>query len=184
KTSFFIPPAYMKKCIHGDKVVAIIRTENEREVAEPQELIEQSLTRFIGRVKMFKGKLNVVPDHPQLKKLSLKAKLKKGLKPDNFAEGDWVVAHLVRHPLKGDNTFFVEISEKITDADDKIAPWWVTLAQNDLPNSEPAGIENWELKDDADLERIDMTHVPFVTIDGESTKDMDDALYAKKTESG
>ncbi len=95
-----------------------------------------------------------------------------------------VVAHLVRHPLKGDNTFFVEISEKITDADDKIAPWWVTLAQNDLPNSEPAGIENWELKDDADSERIDMTHVPFVTIDGESTKDMDDALYAKKTESG
>ncbi|MDW2111461.1 RNB domain-containing ribonuclease, partial [Vibrio sp. 2089] len=169
---------------HGDKFVAIIRTENEREVAEPRELIEQSLTRFIGRVKMFKGKLNVVPDHPQLKKLSLKAKLKKGLKPDNFAEGDWVVAHLVRHPLKGDNTFFVEISEKITDADDKIAPWWVTLAQNDLPNSEPAGIENWELKDDADLERIDMTHVPFVTIDGESTKDMDDALYAKKTESG
>jgi len=32
----------------------------------------------------------------------------------------------------------------------------------------------------ADLERIDMTHIPFVTIDGESTKDMDDALYAKK----
>lgn len=102
----------MKKCIHGDKVVAIIRTENEREVAEPQELLEQSLTRFIGRVKMFKGKLNVVPDHPQLKKLSLKAKLKKGQKPDNFNEGDWVVGHLIRHPLKGDNSFFVEISEK------------------------------------------------------------------------
>ncbi|NAW58837.1 MULTISPECIES: exoribonuclease II [unclassified Vibrio] len=184
KTSFFIPPPYMKKCLHGDKVVAIIRTENEREVAEPQELLEQSLTRFIGRVKMFKGKLNVAPDHPQLKKQSLKAKVKKGLKPDDFAEGDWVVAHLTRHPLKGDNGFFVEISEKITDANDKIAPWWVTLAENDLPNSEPAGIENWELKDDADLERIDMTHIPFVTVDGESTKDMDDALYAKQKENG
>ncbi|MDF2153417.1 exoribonuclease II [Vibrio sp. CAU 1672] len=184
KTSFFIPPAYMKKCIHGDKVVAIIRTEKEREVAEPQELLEQSLTRFIGRIKMFKGKLNVAPDHPQLKRLSLKAKVKKGLNPNEFAEGDWVVAHLIRHPLSGDNSFFVEISEKITDGDDKIAPWWVTLAGNDLPNSEPIGLDNWELKDDADLERVDMTHVPFVTIDGESTKDMDDALYAKKTESG
>ncbi|WP_159737993.1 exoribonuclease II [Vibrio atypicus] len=184
KTSFFIPPPYMKKCIHGDKVKAIIRTEKEREVAEPEELLEQSLTRFIGRVKLFKGKLNVTPDHPQLKKMSLKAKVKKGLKSDDFKEGDWVVAHLIRHPLKGDNGFFVEISEKITDANDKIAPWWVTLAQNDLPNSEPAGIDNWEIKDDADLERIDMTHIPFVTIDGESTKDMDDALYAKKTESG
>ena len=184
KTSYFIPPPYMKKCMHGDKVKAIIRTEKEREQAEPEELLEQGLNRFIGRVKLFKGKLNVAPDHPQLKKLSLKAKTRKGIKSDDLKEGDWVVAQLIRHPLKGDNGFFVEITEKITDADDKIAPWWVTLAQNDLPNSEPAGIDNWEIKDDADLERIDMTHIPFVTIDGESTKDMDDALYAKKTESG
>ncbi|BDU40069.1 exoribonuclease II [Vibrio nigripulchritudo] len=184
KTSFFIPPPYMKKCMHGDKVEAIIRTENEKEVAEPDKLIEPSLTRFIGRIKMFKGRLNVVPDHPQLKKLSLKAKAKKGLNPETLSEGDWVVGHLTRHPLKGDNTFFVEISEKITDANDKIAPWWVTLAENDLPNSEPAGIDNWELKDDVDLERVDMTSVPFVTIDGESTKDMDDALFAKKNENG
>ncbi|MEL0607711.1 exoribonuclease II [Vibrio echinoideorum] len=184
KTSFFIPPPYMKKCVHGDKVIAIIRTEKEREVAEPEELVEQGLTRFIARVKLFKGRLNVVPDHPQLKKLQLKAKAKKGLNPETLKEGDWVVAHIVQHPLKGDNGFLAQISEKITDADDKIAPWWVTLAQNDLPNSEPQGIDNWQINDDADLERVDMTHVPFVTIDGESTKDMDDALYAKKKENG
>lgn len=184
KTSYFIPPPYMKKCLHGDKVVAIIRTEKEKEVAEPESLLEQNLTRFIGRVKMIKGKLNVTPDHPQLKKQTLKAKVKKGLNPEHFAEGDWVVAHLVRHPLKGDNGFGVGISEKITDANDKIAPWWVTLAVNDLPNSEPQGIDDWQLNDDDDLERADMTHVPFVTIDGESTKDMDDALHAERTESG
>ncbi|CAM3790357.1 Exoribonuclease 2 [Vibrio aerogenes CECT 7868] len=184
KTSFFIPPPYMKKAMHGDKVVAIIRTEKEREVAEPQELIEPSLTRFIGRIKLYKGKLNVAPDHPQLKKQPLKAKTKKGVNPEQFAEGDWVVAHLIRHPLKGDNGFFVEISEKITDANDKIAPWWVTLAENDLPNHEPDGIENWEQKDDADLQRTDLTATPFVTIDGESTKDMDDALFAQRKDNG
>ncbi|MDG3085581.1 exoribonuclease II [Vibrio hannami] len=184
KTSLFIPPPYMKKCVHGDKVVALIRTENEKEVAEPDELIEQSLNRFIGRIKMFKGKLNVVPDLPQLKRLSLKAKAKKGLNPETLNEGDWVVAHLIRHPLKGDNGFFAEISEKITDANDKIAPWWVTLAENDLPNSEPEGIENWSLNDDEDLNRIDMTNIPFVTIDGDSTKDMDDALYARQLDNG
>ncbi len=184
KTSFFIPPPYMKKCMHGDKVKAIIRTENDKEVAEPDKLIEQSLTRFVGRVKMFKGRLNVVPDHPQLKKLSLKAKAKKGLNPETLNEGDWIIAHLIHHPLSGENGFFVEISQKITDADDKIAPWWVTLAKNNLPNSEPNGVANWVLKDDKDLERIDLTDIHFVTIDGESTKDMDDALYAKRNESG
>lgn len=185
KTSFFIPPPYMKKCMHGDKVMAIIRTEKEREVAEPEQLIEPFLSRFIGRAKLIKGRLNVAADHPQLKKQPLKAKTAKGLNPNDINEGDWVVAQLTRHPLKGDdNGFFVEITEKITDADDKIAPWWVTLAQNDLPNKEPEGIDDWQLKDDEALVREDLTHIPFVTIDGASTKDMDDALYAKQLESG
>lgn len=184
KNSVFIPPPYMKKCLHGDKVVALIRTENEREVAEPQELLEPSLTRFIGRIKVNKGKFHVTPDHPQLKKLPLRAKIKKGINPESLHEGDWVVANLIGHPLKGDNGFLVEISEKITDADDKIAPWWVTLAQNELPNCEPPSTEHWQLNDDAELQRIDLTHLPLVTIDGESTKDMDDALYAQQLENG
>ncbi|RQW64623.1 exoribonuclease II [Vibrio viridaestus] len=184
KTSFFIPPPYMKKCMHGDKVMAIIRTEKEREVAEPEELLEPALTRFIGRIVLNKGKMSIAPDHPQLKKQPLKARARKGLDENYLKEGDWVVANLTRHPLKGDNTFFAEVSKKITDADDKIAPWWVTLAQNDLPNKEPEGIDNWVQKDDEDLVRIDMTETPFVTIDGESTKDMDDALYARKNEAG
>ncbi|MFA0442655.1 exoribonuclease II [Vibrio sp. 10N.286.49.C2] len=184
KTSFFIPPPYMKKCMHGDKVVAIIRTDKDRELAEPQELVEQGVTRFIARVKRFKGRLNITPDHPQLKKLSLKAKTQKGIKSDDLNDGDWVVAHVINHPLKGDNGFLAEISQKITDGDDKIAPWWVTLAQNDLPNTEPAGLDAWEIKDDATLTRTDMTSMPFVTIDGESTKDMDDALFAKKKDNG
>ncbi len=184
KTSFFIPPPYMKKCMHGDKVMAIIRTEKEREVAEPEELLEPSLTRFIGRIVLNKGKMSIAPDHPQLKKQPIKARARKGLDEKMLKEGDWVVANLTRHPLKGDNTFFAEVTQKITDADDKIAPWWVTLAQNDLPNKEPEGIDNWEQKDDPDLVRVDMSDTPFVTIDGESTKDMDDALYARKTETG
>ena len=185
KTSFFIPPPYMKKCMHGDKVMAIIRTEKEREVAEPETLIEPFLTRFIGRVKLMKGKVNVAVDHPQLKKQPLRAKIAKGQNPNDFKDNDWVVAQLIRHPLKEqDDHFFVEITEKITDADDKIAPWWVTLAQNDLPNKEPEGIDDWQLKDDVALVREDLTGIPFVTIDGASTKDMDDALYAKKLDSG
>ncbi|WP_261818172.1 exoribonuclease II [Vibrio gallicus] len=184
KTSFFIPPPYMKKVMHGDKVRAVIRTENDKDSAEPDQLLEQAVNRFIGRVKLFKGRLNVVPDHPQLRKLSLKAKTARGIKRDEFAEGDWVVAHLIEHPLKGADGFLVEITEKITDSNDKIAPWWVTLAENDLPNTEPTGLDEWTCLDDEQLVREDLTHIPFVTIDGESTKDMDDALFAKSNPDG
>ena len=37
KTSYFIPPPHMKKCMHGDSVVALIRTENDKEFAEPDQ---------------------------------------------------------------------------------------------------------------------------------------------------
>lgn len=183
KESVFIPPNYMRNVMHGDKVSAIIRTEKEREVAEPNELIEASISRFIGRVKMIRDRLNVVPDHPQLKD-AIKARPIRGMNPESLKEGDWVVAKMTRHPLVGDNkTFFCEITEKITDSDDKIAPWWVTLARHDLPNAEPAPQENWCMQDEG-LERRDLTDLPFVTIDGESTKDMDDALYAEEKDNG
>ncbi|MDV7103567.1 exoribonuclease II [Vibrio sp. TH_r3] len=184
KTRYFIPPPYMKKCLHGDKVVALIRTENDKEVAEPDQLVEQNLDRFIGRIKMIKGRLNVVADKAQFKNITFKARTKKGLNPQQLNDGDWVVVHLIQHALSDNKGFLVEINSKITDGDDKIAPWWVTLAENDLPNCEPAGIDEWQQVDDENLERIDLTDVPFVTIDGESTKDMDDALYAEQLESG
>ncbi|KLV06945.1 exoribonuclease II [Photobacterium aquae] len=183
KESIFIPPNYMKNVMHGDRVMAVIRTEKEREVAEPQELLEQFITRFIGRVKLIRDRLHVVPDHPQLKD-AIKARPVKGLNPELLKEGDWVVAHMTRHPLVGDNkTFFCEIREKITDSNDKIAPWWVTLARHDLPNAEPAPQENWSMLDEG-LERQDLTALPFITIDGESTKDMDDALYTVVNDDG
>lgn len=44
----------MKKVMHGDRIVAVIHTEKERESAEPEELIEPFLTRLWEkfRVKM------------------------------------------------------------------------------------------------------------------------------------
>ncbi|KKA43825.1 exoribonuclease II [Salinivibrio sp. KP-1] len=182
KTSLFIPPPYMKKVLHGDRVEAFVRTEKDREVAEPDTLVEASLDRFIGRVQWIRNRLNVVPDHPQMKD-ALRAKTQRGLSQDNLKEGDWVVASLIRHPLKGDDNFMCQVSEKITDADDKIAPWWVTLAKHNLPNQEPAPKDAWPLLEQG-LERRDLTDLPFVTIDSESTKDMDDALYVKANPQG
>ncbi|OBU27416.1 exoribonuclease II [Photobacterium kishitanii] len=183
KESIFVPPVYMKNVMHGDRVIAVLRTEKEREVAEPQELIEQSITRFIGRVKLIRNRLHVIPDHPQLKE-AIKARAAKGLNPETLKEGDWVVAELTRHPLAGSNQpFFCEVNQKITDSNDKIAPWWVTLARHQLPNAEPAPQDSWTMLDEG-IERQDLTDLPFITIDGESTKDMDDALYTVANDDG
>ncbi|OBU16877.1 exoribonuclease II [Photobacterium aquimaris] len=183
KESIFIPPIYMKNVMHGDRVIAVLRTEKEREVAEPQELVEQSITRFIGRVKLIRNRLHIIPDHPQLKE-AIRARAAKGINPETLKEGDWVVAELTRHPLAGSNQpFFCDVTQKITDSNDKIAPWWVTLARHQLPNAEPAPQDSWTMLDEG-IERQDLTDLPFITIDGESTKDMDDALYTVARDDG
>ncbi|MFP1527771.1 hypothetical protein ACLB1R_11320 [Escherichia coli] len=49
--SYFIPPPQMKKVMHGDRIIAVIHSEKERESAEPEELVEPFLTRFVGKVQ-------------------------------------------------------------------------------------------------------------------------------------
>lgn len=59
RKSYFIPPPQMKKKVmHGDRIIAVIHSEKERESAEPEELVEPFLTRFVGKVQ---GKMTVWP---------------------------------------------------------------------------------------------------------------------------
>ncbi|WP_028115709.1 exoribonuclease II [Ferrimonas senticii] len=179
--SHFIAPPMMKKVLHGDRVKAVLRTEGDKTSAEPEELVEAGLDRFIARVQWFKGRINVVPDHPMIR-IGLRARVKKNIDEQSLKDGDYVVAHLKRHPLRpDDNSFIAEISEFVAATDDPHVPWWVILAKHELAKVEPEGPADWSL-DNSD--RRDLTALPFVTIDGESTKDMDDALYIEATDNG
>lgn len=184
KTSLFVPPIHMRRCMHGDKVLAIVRTQRGRKIAEPEKLLDPMLTRFVGRVVMEGGEMGICPDYPQLKRYILRAEWKTKPNEKSVEVGDWVVARQTSHPLKGGDFFFAEVVRKITGVNDKNAPWSVALAQGNLPSGELEGVENWQQIDDPELERVDTTDIPFVSIDGHSTKDIDDALYAVKKANG
>ncbi|ATG17429.1 exoribonuclease II [Providencia alcalifaciens] len=180
--SYFIPPPQMKKVMHGDRISAAVHTDKDREFAEPEELIEPFLNRFVGKIqkKDNDNRLFVIPDHPLLKD-AISCRPINGITHE-FKQGDWVVAEMRRHPLKGDKGFYAEITEYITYGDDHFAPWWVTLRRHQLDRAEPAMVDSE--RDDEGLERVDLTHLHFVTIDSASTEDMDDALYIEKTAEG
>lgn len=94
----------MKKVMHGDKIRAIIETIGEKEQAEPEELLEPMLTRFIAKVRFNKDKkLQVLVDHPLINQ-PIGANQIKSVKED-LQEGDWVVATLKNHPLRDDRFF-------------------------------------------------------------------------------
>lgn len=173
--SYFVPPPAMKQVLHGDRVAAVLHEEGEKKSVEPDTLIEQGLDRFIARVQKRDGRLAVVADHPSVKNI-FKARIKRSLDENTIGDGDWVVARLVRHPMKADDRgFFTQIDELVAKADNPAVPWRVTLARHALEQECPDAGDDWPLRDEA-LEREDLTAEPFFTIDGEKTRDMDDAL--------
>lgn len=179
--SYFIPPPEMKKVMHGDRIVARLHTVNGREAVEPESLSEAFLTRFIGRLRQQKnGRLAVVPDHPLLN-TPISCRPLPSLEV-TLNEGDWVVAEMRRHPLKGDRQFYAEVTELITVADDPRAPWRVTLARHGLAHSAPV-FTDLPAPDEQET-RDDLQHLPFVTIDNASTRDMDDALCVEALDDG
>ncbi|RKQ38842.1 exoribonuclease II [Enterobacter sp. R1(2018)] len=178
--SYFIPPPQMKKVMHGDRISAVIHKDKDRETAEPEELIEPFLTRFVGRVQKKDDRLSIVPDHPLLRD-AIQCRAERSGTHD-FQNGDWAVAEMKRHPLKGDRGFYAELTQFITFGDDHLAPWWVTLSRHNLEREAPNGIAT-EMLDDG-LVREDLTALNFVTIDSASTEDMDDALFVKELADG
>ncbi len=178
--SYFIPPPQMKKVMHGDRISAVIQTNKDKESAEPEKLIEPFLTRFVGRVQKKDDRLSIIPDHPLLKE-AIQCRAARDVNHD-FQAGDWAVAEMKRHPLKGDRAFYAELTEFITFGDDHLAPWWVTLSRHNLGRSAPeAELPSFQ---DESLPRRDLTALNFVTIDSASTEDMDDALFTRQLENG
>lgn len=181
KKSYFIAPPAMKKVMHGDKIKAVIETNGDKEQAEPEALIEPMLSRFIAKVRFNKEKkLQLTVDHPSIKNL-INAN-KHADVSEELQDGDWVVAELQKHPLRDDRAFFAQVTQFICRADDNFAPWWVTLARHQQPRTPVAGLDEYHLAQE--LDREDLTALPFVTIDAKSTQDMDDALYIEPTENG
>ncbi|MBC8943731.1 MULTISPECIES: exoribonuclease II [Xenorhabdus] len=180
--SYFIPPPHMKKVMHGDRITAAIHTDKEKEIAEPETLIEPFLSRFVGRIqkKENDNRLWIVPDHPLLKD-AIPCRPANTV-THNFENGDWAVAEMKRHPLKGDRGFHAEVTGYITRGDDHFAPWWVTLTRHNLEREAPA-MTDCQL-DDNSFERIDLTSLDFVTIDSATTQDMDDALHIARNNDG
>ncbi|HDL8284100.1 TPA: exoribonuclease II [Yersinia enterocolitica] len=178
--SYFIPPPQMKKVMHGDRIIATLHTDKDREIAEPETLVEPFLSRFVGRVQRKDDRLSIVPDHPLLRD-AIQCRPVRELTHD-FQSGDWAVAEMRRHPLKGDRGFNADLTAFITDGEDHFVPWWVTLARHNLEREAPVMVES--ALHDANLQREDLTALNVVTIDSASTEDMDDALHVQDNGDG
>lgn len=174
----FLPPPQMSRCLDGDEVTArIIPSTQGRTEAILTSIHQSHFGQFIGTVKQIGSNLFIIPDHPRIKQRFIVPALKR----DEQKSGDIVIAECTQHPF--DHAPRAETIKVICSSSDQAAVWKVAAARQGMEisfqDTDP------KITHDADIRSCeDLTMTPFITIDGDHTRDIDDALYIQKNADG
>jgi ribonuclease R len=183
----FINNRDMLMYFHGDKVLAQKAGTDRRGRREARivRLVHERTAALVGRYHVDSGMGFVIADDRRITQEILIAS------EDTFGAraGDVVVVELTRRPGR-----FVKAAAKVTEVLGKtMAPGMeieIALRNYDLPHTWSEIIEKKlkripdEVTEDDKLGRVDLRHLPLVTIDGEDARDFDDAVYAEAKPSG
>ncbi len=179
----FIGPKEMREVLHGDRVIARITGTDRRGRPEGKivEILERGNTRVVGRVRNEHGVTIVVPEDRRIAQDILVAP--GGRK--KVVEGQVVTVELIEQPTKFAQPIgrVVEVLGNYADPGMEIE---IALRKHDLPFdfSSEAKAEARKLPAKVRIKdrvgREDITDLPLVTIDGETAKDFDDAVYCER----
>jgi ribonuclease R len=199
----FLDNRQMEKALHGDRVLVRVTGTDRRGRPEGSivEVTERANTEVVGRVFDEYGVRYVVPEDRRLHtrivlagETPAAARSRRPRKSDaNSPEvlpGQVVVAEILEQP--GKRTLPVgRIKEVLGNYADPGMEIEIALRKHDLPFEFPKAVidEAAKLPDevvvDRDLgKREDLRDLPLVTIDGETAKDFDDAVFAEALPKG
>ncbi|MDR0674322.1 MAG: ribonuclease R [Zoogloeaceae bacterium] len=185
----FLAQHQMRKTLHGDRALARVIGTDKKGRAEGSivEVTDRANARIVGRVCVEHGVTFVVPENRRITQDILIAPEKKArLKP---RPGQVVMVDVIEQPSR-----YVQpvgrISEVLGDYADPGMEIEIALRKYDLPfefgkdclnesAKAPDAVRKADLKD-----REDLRALPFVTIDGETARDFDDAVFCEKTGEG
>jgi len=179
----FLNPGEMSKVLHGDRVVAREGGLNARGRREGQivEVLEHVNQKVVGRFLNEHGiGVLAAEDRRISQDILIPAGATGGAKP-----GQVVVAEIIEQPKPHARPIgrIVEVLGNYADPGMEIE---IALRKHDLPHVFSREIEKTAAKFPAgatekDLKgRVDLRNLPLVTIDGETAKDFDDAVYGEQ----
>ena len=177
----------MNKALHGDRVLVreIGLDRRGRREAAIVEVLEYTNTQLVGRLYIDHGILLVVAENKRIsqdiliaKEHSLKAKA-----------GQIVVVEIIQQPNKQSQPIgrIIEILGDYTAPGMEIE---IALRKHNLPYVFSPEIEKISAKFPKNVskkeltERKDICHLPLVTIDSETARDFDDAVYCETDDKG
>jgi ribonuclease R len=177
----------MRALMHGDRALVCVRGVDRRGRREGGliEVLERKTQRLVGRLYQERGISFVVPDSKHIAHDILIPEEHLG----GAAPGQIVVVEVIEQPTKKRDPIG-KIAQVIGD---HLAPGMeieVAIHSFDLPCEWPEAVlaEVAELSevipDEARAGRVDLRHLPLVTIDGEDARDFDDAVYCERVAKG
>ncbi|HZX29878.1 MAG TPA: ribonuclease R [Rhodocyclaceae bacterium] len=181
----FLDQSQMNKVLHGDR--ALVRVTGVDRKGRPEgsivEVTERANNRVVGRVFVEHGVVFVVPENRRITQDILVPPEKKAkIKPK---AGQVVMVDIIEQPSKYAQPIG-RITEVLGNYADPGMEIEIALRKHDLPfefskkaleenKSMPDKVKKGDAKD-----REDLRHLALVTIDGETARDFDDAVYCEK----
>ncbi|MES1982187.1 MAG: ribonuclease R [Pseudomonadota bacterium] len=177
----------MHKVLHGDTVMARVSGMDRRGRREASvvEVLEHGTTRLVGRLYEEHGIQFVVAENRRISQDILVAPGERSTaKP-----GQVVMLEILQQPSKHAQPIgrIIEVLGNYADPGMEIE---IALRKHDLPNEFPPEAKHQaerlspEVKPDDYAGREDIRQLPLVTIDGETARDFDDAVYCEKSDEG
>ena len=183
----FLNPGEMSKVLHGDRVVARQGGVNQRGRHDGHivEVLARANRRVVGRFLNEHGIGVVAPEDRRISQDILIP----GGSTGSAKPGQVVVAEIVEQPQRHSRPVgrIVEVLGNYADPGMEIE---IALRKHDLPHEFPVEAEKLAAKFGAKVQAqdardiTDLRTLPLVTIDGETAKDFDDAVYCEQRAKG
>eukprot|EP00003_Mantamonas_plastica_P031460 TRINITY_DN820_c0_g1_i1.p1 TRINITY_DN820_c0_g1~~TRINITY_DN820_c0_g1_i1.p1 ORF type:complete len:850 (-),score=77.63 TRINITY_DN820_c0_g1_i1:10352-12901(-) len=181
-SDLFLTARQMRQVFHGDRAAARVDRVDDRGRREGVivEVLEHRTHQTVGRLFKESGIAFVVPENARINH--------EVLVPDEHIgearHGQYVVVDILKQP-----TIRTQPTGRVVEVlGEHMAPGMeidVAIRSYDIPHSWPTAVgeqaaaipEEVEEKDKAN--RVDIRDLPLVTIDGETARDFDDAIYCE-----
>lgn len=185
---WFIPNHEMQRLLHGDRVLATL-TESSRGRQKTEarivRVLEPRTEAVVGRYYRDYALAVVVPDDPRIGQDIVIPEGAQG----EARHGQVVLVDITERPTKRVNA----VGRVVEVLGEHMAPGMeieVAIRNHQIPHQFPDSVSKQvsqygeEVADSDKAGRVDLTAMPFVTIDGEDARDFDDAVYAEPRDDG
>lgn len=183
----FLNARQMRQVFHGDRVLV---REDQRDARGKREaviveVLERNTTQIVGRMQREDGVSMVIPENSRINQ--------EILVPEEACQGaghgQYVTVTIEKQPTVRNKP----VGRVVEILGDHMAPGMeitVAIRSYGVPDQWPPAVTEQarsipdEVSEEAKQGRVDLRELPLVTIDDESARDFDDAVYAEKRRGG